>query len=112
MGRVRLRGGPGPPLGVRRSAHAGPAGRRVRRRLPGRLRGGSPAAGGARGTAGSRAHTARAARAPAGRRAREPAMSGHALILLEALPYRADPRVRAQAAALRELGWTVSVACP
>jgi glycosyltransferase involved in cell wall biosynthesis len=39
-------------------------------------------------------------------------MSGHALILLEALPYRADPRVRAQAAALREVGWTVSVACP
>jgi glycosyltransferase involved in cell wall biosynthesis len=39
-------------------------------------------------------------------------MSGHALILLEALPYRSDPRVRAQAAALRAMGWSVSVACP
>jgi glycosyltransferase involved in cell wall biosynthesis len=39
-------------------------------------------------------------------------MSRHALVLLEALPYAKDPRVRAQSATLRDLGWTVSVACP
>jgi glycosyltransferase involved in cell wall biosynthesis len=36
----------------------------------------------------------------------------HALVLLEALSYRLDPRVRAQAAALRDAGWDVTVACP
>jgi glycosyltransferase involved in cell wall biosynthesis len=39
-------------------------------------------------------------------------MSRHALVLLEALPYALDPRVRAQAAALREAGWDVTVASP
>jgi glycosyltransferase involved in cell wall biosynthesis len=39
-------------------------------------------------------------------------MKRHALVLLEALPYAADPRVRAQAATLRDLGWTVTVGCP
>jgi glycosyltransferase involved in cell wall biosynthesis len=36
----------------------------------------------------------------------------HALVLVEALPYPVDPRVRGQAAALRELGFDVTVACP
>jgi glycosyltransferase involved in cell wall biosynthesis len=39
-------------------------------------------------------------------------VSRHALVLLEALPYRLDPRVRAQAAALRDAGWDVTVAGP
>jgi glycosyltransferase involved in cell wall biosynthesis len=39
-------------------------------------------------------------------------MSSHILMLLEPLPYLRDPRVRAQAAALREAGYEVTVACP
>jgi glycosyltransferase involved in cell wall biosynthesis len=39
-------------------------------------------------------------------------MSRHALILMEGLPYPVDPRVRAQAAALREAGFEVTVGCP
>jgi glycosyltransferase involved in cell wall biosynthesis len=39
-------------------------------------------------------------------------MTGHALVLVEALPYPVDPRVRAQVAALRQLGLDVTVACP
>lgn len=39
-------------------------------------------------------------------------MSPHALVLVEALPYPTDPRVRAQVAVLRELGLDVTVACP
>jgi glycosyltransferase involved in cell wall biosynthesis len=39
-------------------------------------------------------------------------VSRHALVLLEALPYRLDPRVRAQAAALHDAGWDVTVAGP
>jgi glycosyltransferase involved in cell wall biosynthesis len=36
----------------------------------------------------------------------------HVLVLLEALPYPMDPRVRGQVAALREAGFDVTVACP
>ena len=39
-------------------------------------------------------------------------MSRHVLVLLEALPYPMDPRVRAQVAALRDAGFDVTVACP
>ena len=39
-------------------------------------------------------------------------MSGHVLVLLEALPYSMDPRVRAQVAALRDADFEVTVACP
>jgi glycosyltransferase involved in cell wall biosynthesis len=39
-------------------------------------------------------------------------VTGHVLVLLEALPYPTDPRVRGQVAALREAGFDVTVACP
>src|SRR4051812_45545363 len=39
-------------------------------------------------------------------------MSAHVLVLLEALPYPLDPRVRAEVAALRGAGYEVTVACP
>lgn len=39
-------------------------------------------------------------------------MNRHVLVLLEALPYPMDPRVRAQVAALRDAGFDVTVACP
>ena len=39
-------------------------------------------------------------------------MSRHVLVLLEALPYPTDPRVRSQVVALREAGFEVTVACP
>ena len=39
-------------------------------------------------------------------------MTRHVLVLLEALPYPMDPRVRGQVAALREAGFDVTVACP
>lgn len=39
-------------------------------------------------------------------------MSGHVLVLVEALPYPLDPRVRAQVAALREAGHEVTVVSP
>jgi glycosyltransferase involved in cell wall biosynthesis len=39
-------------------------------------------------------------------------VSRHVLVLLEALPYSMDPRVRAQVAALRDAGFDVTVACP
>jgi glycosyltransferase involved in cell wall biosynthesis len=39
-------------------------------------------------------------------------MSGHVLVLVEALPYPLDPRVRAQVAALRDAGHEVTVVSP
>jgi glycosyltransferase involved in cell wall biosynthesis len=39
-------------------------------------------------------------------------MRPHVLVLVEALPYPLDPRVRAQVAALRGHGYDVTVACP
>lgn len=39
-------------------------------------------------------------------------MTRHVLVLVEALPYPTDPRVRSQVAALRAAGFDVTVACP